>query len=207
VAFVLNGFLGSRLFLHYNERLLENTTGEDSGALMSDGIRVFQTYGLVAEKPWPYQITRFTATLTPSCYSTALLHRVVFFARVKQDKTSMQAVLASGFPFSVGIAVYDSFESYAVARTGAVPMPRVRAERFLGGHTVLCVGYDDARGVWIMRNSWGDKGYFYMPFTPIFWIPLSLPIFLLSTSLPEFVSFYTVRHLKCQWIVGMLSPV
>ena len=37
-----------------------------------------------------------------------------------------------------------------------------------GGHAVMCVGYDDERGVFIVRNSWGtgwgDGGYFYMPY-------------------------------------------
>jgi C1A family cysteine protease len=38
----------------------------------------------------------------------------------------------------------------------------------LGGHAVTCVGYNDAKGVWIMKNSWGsrwgDKGHFYLPY-------------------------------------------
>jgi C1A family cysteine protease len=32
----------------------------------------------------------------------------------------------------------------------------------------MCVGYDDAKQVYIIRNSWGagwgDKGYFYMSY-------------------------------------------
>jgi C1A family cysteine protease len=48
-----------------------------------------------------------------------------------------------------------------------MPMPKP-TESVLGGHAVLCVGYDDARQMFIVRNSWGegwgDKGYFYMPY-------------------------------------------
>ncbi|NDE17154.1 peptidase [bacterium] len=186
VAFVLNGFLGSRLFLYYNERLLENTTGEDAGALMSDGLRALQQYGLVPEKLWPYQTTRFNVRPTPSCYSTALLHRVVSAARVRQDAASMRAVLASGYPFAVGIAVYESFESDAAAATGRVPMPNPSRERLLGGHAVLCVGYDDARGAWIMRNSWGtgwgDKGYFYLPYPYLIDPTLTSDLFVIYRS-------------------------
>ena len=64
--------------------------------------------------------------------------------------------------------IYSSFESIVVTKTGNVPMPNTKKERFLGGHAVTCVGYDDAKSVWIMKNSWGsnwgDKGYFYLPY-------------------------------------------
>lgn len=47
-----------------------------------------------------------------------------------------------------------------------MPMPS-SAERVVGGHAVLAVGYDDARGHYIVMNSWstrwGDGGFFYMP--------------------------------------------
>ena len=39
----------------------------------------------------------------------------------------------------------------------------------LGGHAVLAVGYDDAKQLFTIRNSWGtaaqDHGYFYMPYS------------------------------------------
>jgi C1A family cysteine protease len=38
----------------------------------------------------------------------------------------------------------------------------------VGGHAVLCVGYDNGKGNFKIRNSWGpgvgDHGYFYMPY-------------------------------------------
>ena len=43
-----------------------------------------------------------------------------------------------------------------------------RSERQLGGHAVMAVGYDDAEGRFIARNSWGPawgvKGYFTIPY-------------------------------------------
>jgi C1A family cysteine protease len=55
-----------------------------------------------------------------------------------------------------------------VTRTGNMPYPNTRRERFLGGHAVMLVGYNKNKNVFIARNSWGkvwgDKGYFYMPF-------------------------------------------
>ena len=42
------------------------------------------------------------------------------------------------------------------------------SETVLGGHAVLCVGYDDKTQRFLVRNSWGVdwglKGYFTMPY-------------------------------------------
>jgi C1A family cysteine protease len=42
------------------------------------------------------------------------------------------------------------------------------AERPIGGHAVMAVGYDDARQWMLVRNSWGPewgmKGYFTLPY-------------------------------------------
>jgi len=79
----------------------------------------------------------------------------------------MKACLAAGNPFVFGFTVYDSFETQEVANTGVVPMPG-RNESVLGGHAVTCVGYDDSTQRFIVRNSWGTSwgqaGYFTMPY-------------------------------------------
>ena len=40
----------------------------------------------------------------------------------------------------IGIMVYESFESDAVAKNGIVPMPNLATEQLLGGHDILVVG-------------------------------------------------------------------
>jgi C1A family cysteine protease len=41
-------------------------------------------------------------------------------------------------------------------------------EEVIGGHAVCCVGYDQTRRAFLVRNSWGPSwgmaGYFWMPF-------------------------------------------
>merc|ERR1712146_434676 len=89
------------------------------------------------------------------------------YQRVFQTTRQMKACLAAGFPFVFGFTVLSSFESDEVAKTGVMPMPQDDDE-CLGGHAVCCVGYDDEKQVFIVRNSWGDEwgdgGYFYMPY-------------------------------------------
>ena len=79
----------------------------------------------------------------------------------------MRSCLAGGFPFVFGFAVYESFESQQVARTGVVELPK-RGEKMLGGHAVMGVGYDDEGRRFTVRNSWGEgwgmKRYFTLPY-------------------------------------------
>lgn len=163
-------FTPSRLFIYYNERALEHTVPYDSGASIRDSAITIQTSGVCPETMWPYIISEFTQKPLPNCYSTAALHKSLQHRSVTQDLTDIKACLASGFPFVFGFTVYSSFESPQVAATGKMPMPQPH-EQMLGGHAVMAVGYNDATQQVIVRNSWGaswgDKGYFYMPYAYI----------------------------------------
>lgn len=157
----------SRLFLYYNERRMEGTVNVDAGAMIRDGMKSVATEGLCPEKLWVYDVRNFKAKPDKACYTEALKHQGLVYSRVIPTEMQMMSCLAEGFPFVFGFTVYESFESDAVAKTGIMPMP-TKKERALGGHAVLAVGYDQAKRVLIVRNSWsdewGDKGHFYMPF-------------------------------------------
>jgi C1A family cysteine protease len=156
----------SRLFIYYNERVIEHTTGSDSGAMLRDGIKTLAKQGACSEKKWPYLISKFRTKPTAACYKEALQHQITSYQRL-QTLDEMRACLAEGFPFVFGFTVYESFESQQVAQSGVVQMPQP-GERVLGGHAVVAVGYQDAAKRFIVRNSWGPawgmKGYFTMPY-------------------------------------------
>jgi C1A family cysteine protease len=115
---------------------------------------------------WPYNIARFAVKPSAAAYRDGLDHKIKSYHRL-DTLTDMKTCLASGFPFVFGFAVYDSFESSAVAKTGVVPMPSA-GEGYLGGHAVCAVGYSDATQRLLVRNSWGSdwgmSGYFTMPY-------------------------------------------
>ncbi|HTY62531.1 MAG TPA: C1 family peptidase [Acidobacteriota bacterium] len=156
----------SRLFVYYNERVIEHSVNEDSGAMLRDGIKTLVKQGVCLEKNWPYKIAKFADKPPAPCYREALNYQALSYQRIL-TVNEMRACLAEGFPFVFGFAVYESFESEEVARTGIVPMP-TSTERQLGGHAVLAVGYCDANQRFIVRNSWGKdwglQGYFMMPY-------------------------------------------
>ena len=167
ISYIYPDILGSRLFLYYNERMLEGTVEEDGGALLEDGIHSLLTFGICLEKNWGYDISQFKVKPDNSCYVEALKYKTLEVKHINNDIQSMKNCLINGFPFVVGIQIFSSFESQQVEKTGIVPMPNENDE-ILGGHAVVCVGYKNATQQWIMKNSWGtdwgDNGYFYLPF-------------------------------------------
>ena len=160
-------FQPSRLFIYYNERVIEHSVDTDSGAMLRDGIKTVVKQGVCPETLWPYLPAVFTRRPSAPCYREALKHQVVSYQRVSQDLDQMKGCLADGYPFVFGFSIYESFETPTVARTGRVPMP-ARTERVLGGHAVMAVGYDDATQRFTVRNSWGDtwgkQGCCFMPY-------------------------------------------
>lgn len=157
----------SRLFIYYNEREMEGTVYEDSGASIRDGVKSLNSFGVCPESMWPYAIDKFTDKPTPECYAAARNHRALLYKRLLQTPNALKSCLASGLPIVFGIQVFPSF-SQAGNNGGHVPMPNYVKEEAEGGHAVTIVGYDDDKKVFIVRNSWGpnwgDAGYFYLPY-------------------------------------------
>jgi C1A family cysteine protease len=156
----------SRLFVYYNERTMEGTVNEDAGAMIRDGVKSLVKQGVCTEQKWPYVITKFTVKPPPACYTQALTHQVLSYHRIL-TLAEMKSCLAEGYPFVFGFTVYEAFESAAVAKTGRLDLPKP-AEKSLGGHAVMAVGYNEASQRFTIRNSWGADwgraGYFTMPY-------------------------------------------
>jgi C1A family cysteine protease len=166
------GLIPSRLFIYYNERVIEGTILHDVGAQLRDGIKTVVHTGCCFEGngqgQWPYNPSQFATAPSPACYQMALKDRVVGYSRLSQSIDQMRGCLASGYPFMFGFTVYESFESKEVANNGVVPLPTAH-EKAIGGHAALAVGYNDETQQFIVRNSWGSQwgqnGYCMMPYS------------------------------------------
>lgn len=157
----------SRLFIYYNERAAEGTVNEDAGAAIRDGIKVVHQFGAADESLWPYRIASFTEQPPAEIYAQAKKHAALAYHAVAQDKLDLMTALALGKPVVFGFTVYSNFESPAMAQSPWLAEPEGQV---LGGHAVLCVGYDTTHEpgkTWfLVRNSWGEGwgegGYFWM---------------------------------------------
>lgn len=164
-------WLPSRLFLYYNGRKAGGfDVSRDTGCSIPGILKGVVEDGVCTDQLWPYDIRVFTQQPSKEAYAQAIKPSSQF-SRVALPKSLLKQCLASGYPISFGFAVYESFQSQKVAVTGKVPMPKGN-EKYLGGHAVLMVGYDDRTSMFLVQNSWGEQwgqeGYFQLPYSYIF---------------------------------------
>lgn len=165
----------SPLFCYYMERELDGTLDQgDCGSEGRTAVRVANQFGICPEAEDMYSPKDFARAPTPSQIIDATFYKAGAYHRIMTVQ-DMRECIASGYVFIVGFAVFESFESDAVSNTGLMPVPK-GTEQNLGGHEVLCIGYDDNKvcpnthsaGALKIRNSygdsWGDKGNFWMPY-------------------------------------------
>ncbi len=163
----LQDFMPSRLFIYYNERVIEGTVDSDSGAMIRDGIKSVAKLGVCTETTWPYEIAKFAAKPPDDAFTEATQHTAAVYRRVTATPEQLKGCLAAGSPIVFGFSVYQSFESAEVAKSGEAQIPAAD-DVLIGGHAVVAVGYDDADERFVVRNSWGpswgQEGYFTLPY-------------------------------------------
>ena len=162
-------FVPSRLFIYYNERDIENDIAVDGGAFLRDGIKTLNQLGVCAEADWPYVPTAplsdggpFPAGSKPvtkpnsQAYADALQYNITSYQRLTPTLAQLQGCLAGGYPFVFGFTVYASWYDQD-PRPATISLPTGEDDSQVGGHAVLCVGYDNATSLFKIRNSWGPE--------------------------------------------------
>lgn len=155
----------SRLFVYYNMRLFYNEVNEDSGGYLRDALKSLKKYGVCAESIWPYDISKFEDQPSVEAYADATKRNINYYESLVTNDEIMQ-VLSMGNPVVIGIEIFKEFQ-YLDEEFHDVSMPG-KFETPEGAHAVCIVGYDLAKKMFLIKNSfgtdWGDKGYCWMPY-------------------------------------------
>lgn len=120
------------------------------------GLDAFKTYGVVDEACYPYTAGDQNCSNRCSNWQSRLT-RISNWHSINSVQAMKEWISTRG-PLSCAFTVYNDFFSY---RSGVY---RHVSGAVAGGHCVSCVGYNDAGGYWICKNSWGrgwgDEGFF-----------------------------------------------
>lgn len=173
----------SRLFLYKATRNLLNWTGDD-GAYLRTTMAAMAFFGLVPEKYWPYEISKFNDEPTAFMYSYGQTFQALIYYRLDANGIKGQSLLdkikdhlRNGLPMIFGFTCFSSID---LAEDGKIPFPD-KNEEVDGGHAVMAVGFDDniqiinpnnkqivTTGAIKIRNSWGtewgEAGYGWIPY-------------------------------------------
>lgn len=130
-----------------------------NGWYPTSGAAAVANYGLQQEACYPYLAhascagkcssfaqTQWGGKWTITSFSTSQVQAAKDFIAAGGAITTFFYVYNDFFNYRSGVYVYDGVSAYA------------------GGHAVTVIGFDDAQGYWVVKNSWGtgwgESGYF-----------------------------------------------
>jgi C1A family cysteine protease len=176
----------SRRFVYKVTRELMGIQSGDTGAWLRNTMGALVFFGVPPEKYWPYVIADYDVEPPAFLYEIADNYECVkYFCHDPQSQNrpgpdvlaSVKTCLAAGLPSMFGFYGFPSFSQSDIP--GGIPYP-APGERVQWGHAVAAVGYDDnlkitnkssgqsTVGALLIRNSWGntwgDKGYGWLPY-------------------------------------------
>lgn len=167
IQFLDDSIKPSRLFIYYNERVLDGDPRQDGGSSLSSAIYVLKQQGVCSETTWAYIEDNVFVRPNKTSYAEAIKDQLLSDFSI-QTLEEMKQCLSAGFPFMFGFSVFQAFESEEMAANPIMTMP-AEDEESIGGHAVTAVGFDNETQMFKIRNSWGpdwgDNGYFFMPFS------------------------------------------
>ena len=173
-----NKYQPSRLFIHYNARIIQGGDGKvDTGTSSAGLMQALMQYNACDEWTWPYDTFNFSTKPSAKAYEQAKSKKPVvcgWIWNTKDDNllVALKQHLFKNKPVVFSVDIFNSFvklnKKYKIPLfTGNVPMPSQK-DSLIGGHMMLMCGYDDTKQHFIVQNSLstmvGDSGYFYFPY-------------------------------------------
>lgn len=188
IRYYRHDFIPSRLFIYYNERMIEKNVKKDAGVrTLADGIKSLKKYGVCSEFKCPYNISNFSIKPSQWAYDEGLHNKIIISdpnddPEIPLDKNNINKIkqcLASGYICVLTFYVYDRYHIMQSPWIVDCPESYKNIASNDERHCVTMVGYDDNmkyntnnfttnKGCFIIQNSWGensgDHGFFYMTY-------------------------------------------
>lgn len=136
------------------------------GTYPRTAMQVLHELGVVFERDWPYVEFQRDYPPTETVFADrAKTQKIVAYARLL-NTTDMIASLMKNGPFLLGVIVTEGWFTPQAEATGVIDATNTRQ---LGGHAIVCIGYNKETDMFEIRNSWGtsygDNGHNWLPRT------------------------------------------
>lgn len=121
------------------------------GSSILRALELLRDDGVASMSDFPYDPGNCTAQPDATLRRRAKSYVIGHFKRIDfKDEVEVKGMLNSQIPVVIGMRVDEAFE-----RQGPGDIYDRPGGRQLGGHAMIVVGYDDARGAYKILNSWG----------------------------------------------------
>lgn len=150
----------SPLQAYYAGRVIDGTTGIDTGTWTRSALKGLQRWGAVPDELWGASKSFSEMPDARARFQGAFNQGFRYVAVESLD--DLRSSIAQGYGAVFILPLYESF--YRNAYLGIIPYPSDPYEGSRGAHALFAVGYDDAKRTVRCKNSWGtgkgDGGYF-----------------------------------------------
>lgn len=135
------------------------------GASIREAVMSTRREGVASDKVYPYKPENLNRPPSPEAYDDAEPHQSLYYFRIDDFESGEDGIdldfayrcLAEGWPISIALPLYSSFEpDYA---DGRIPYPG-DGDKLEGYHAMVIYGYSllGNQPFFRVRNSWGDWG-------------------------------------------------
>lgn len=149
----------SRLYIYYNSRQMEgDSLNEDCGCTNHSACMAIEHYKICPEDLWPYEEHNLTKHPPHNAYVVADKYKTFQYSKVDRSIDQLKGAIHNGHPVMIGVVVFPSLiASGSDGGKGDIPVPNIRRESPIGGHSILLVGYDDETSRFKLVNHWSRR--------------------------------------------------
>ncbi|NIM47594.1 MAG: DUF333 domain-containing protein, partial [Candidatus Aenigmarchaeota archaeon] len=182
-AFSTTGVVESKININLNDPNFDKDLSEQylvscdsandgcSGGQESLALDYYKNYGVPDEGCFPYTATNNTCSNRCSDWADRLV-KIKNYAKISETVAAIKQMMFEYGPITAYMDIYSDFLTY----TGGIYYHTTL--EYVGLHSVVLVGYNDAEQYWIGKNSWGngwgEGGYFRVHYneTSFQWDPV-----------------------------------